>query len=107
MNKFTYISLLLAMIALLVFVDWRMHLAFFYDWRRSLKTIAAGWLLFLLWDIIGIQMSIFYPGNSRYDLGLLLAPKFPIEEAFFLFSFVYLTLILWSIGEHYADLRSR
>lgn len=95
MMQFAYLGSLLTAIGFLVLADWRFQLAFFYDWRRTTKVIATAISFFLIWDILGVTLKIFFPGNSQYDLGILILPKVPIEELFFLFLLTYVTLLLW------------
>lgn len=102
-EKFIYLGLLLMMIAGMVTVDYRLKIAFFADWRRAAKTVTSSMVLFIAWDLFGIGLHIFYPNGSRYVLDIMLAPKFPIEELFFLFSLSYLTLLLWNLWEQHAD----
>jgi len=104
MMHFAYLGALLATIGAFVLLDWRLKLAFFYDRRRSIITVVTGLALFIVWDILGIRLNIFLPGKSAYNLGIMLAPKFPIEELFFLVTFVYMTLILWRLGERYVHI---
>lgn len=81
----------------MVTLDWRWRLAFFHDWQRTAKTIALGVIVFLLWDVLGIRLGIFFVGNSLYDSGILLAPELPLEELFFLTFLCYFTLITYQI----------
>jgi len=105
MEKFYYLAILIFSICGLLLADYRLRLAFFYDRLRAAKTISLAVLFFIVWDLLGIGVGIFFTGNSKYDLGLLLAPNFPIEELFFLFLLTYLTLVLWRLGERYVKLR--
>lgn len=99
MIGFTYLALLLLSIASMLLIDRRFSLAFFYDKIRTWITIAIGVIVFILWDIGGIVLGIFFMGDSPYVSGILLGPEFPIEELFFLFFLCYFTLILYRLGE--------
>lgn len=93
--QWVYIGSLLFSIAGLMVLDWRHRLAFWYDARRTVVTLAFTIMLFVLWDVIGIWFGIFHHGNSLYTLPYRIAPEFPIEELFFLFLLTYVTLILY------------
>lgn len=56
-------------------------------------------LVFLLWDLFGIHLGIFFDGGSPFTTGLMVAPDLPIEEFFFLFFLCYFTLIVYRLGE--------
>jgi lycopene cyclase domain-containing protein len=103
MQQYFYLAFLLMTICSLLTIDRRWRLAFFAHWRRTAKTIAVSMMVFIVWDAAGIAADIFYPGDSKYVLDILLAPGFPVEEVFFLFVLVYVTLIIWRGWEHYAD----
>ena len=83
----------------MVTLDWRHKLAFWHNYRRAAITIAVGFLLFVIWDILGISLGIFFSGHSSYMSGLYLAPEFPIEEVFFLLFLCYFTLICYRLLE--------
>jgi lycopene cyclase domain-containing protein len=85
--------------------DYRYKLAFFYQRRRTIKTLATAWMVFLVWDLAGVVLGIFFPGQSRYSPDIRVLPNVAVEELFFLLLFVYLTLLLWRGLERYADLR--
>ncbi len=94
-----YLLALLIAIGGLVASDFRWKLAFFYDPLRTLKALAPTLLFFIVWDAAGIGSNIFLYGGSRYSLGLLLAPEFPIEELFFLFLLTYTALLIYRISK--------
>ena len=56
--------------------------------------LAAGLAFFLVWDLFGIGLEIFYRGETQFMLGIELAPHLPLEEAFFLAFLCYLTMVL-------------
>lgn len=98
-EQFLYLSALLVSISCLVLCDFRWKLAFFYDAKRTTKVIAASMLVFIIWDILGIALGIFFGGDSPYTSGIALGPEFPIEELFFLFLLSYVTLGAWRVFE--------
>ena len=84
----------------MVVTDWRYKLAFWKDVRRSILTIAVGAGLFIVWDIFGISLGIFFSGHSAFMSGIYLAPEFPIEELFFLVFLCYFTLVVYRLLEN-------
>jgi len=95
MEAFYYLGALLFSIAGLVFLDYRFKLAFFNEPKRTAITLSIAIGLFLIWDLAGINLGIFFNGPSPYDLGIFLLPELPIEEIFFLFLLNYTALILY------------
>lgn len=90
-----YLFALIISISGLLFIDYRYKLAFWHDARRTALTIAVTIVVFILWDIIGINFGIFFKGDSQYMLPFVLAPEFPVEELFFLFLLSFVTLLLY------------
>ena len=93
-NWFYLIALSISIGGLLL-IDRRLKLAFWKDKKRTALTIAIVMFVFILWDIIGIKMEIFYKGASQYMLPFVIAPDFPVEELFFLFLLSYVTLLIY------------
>ncbi len=79
----------------LSFIDYRFKLAFFHDARRTAITLAVAIGLFIIWDILGIALGIFYHGGSSFTLSVRLLPEFPIEELLFLTLLTYVTLLAY------------
>ena len=94
---FLYLSLLLASIGCMALLDHRFTLFFFADARRATLVSIIGVLFFLLWDLGGIGLDIFYRGETPIMLGLVLAPHLPVEELFFLAFLCYLTMVLFGL----------
>jgi lycopene cyclase domain-containing protein len=90
-----YLGGLVFAIGCLVLIDWRFKLAFFSDAKRTAVTLLVAIGLFVLWDVLGIQLGIFFHAGSPYTLPVRLLPEFPIEELFFLFLLTYVTLIIY------------
>ena len=84
----------------MVVTDWRYKLAFWKDVRRSILTNAVGVGLFIVWDIFGISLEIFFSGHSAFMSGIYLAPELPIEELFFLIFLCYFTLVVYRLLEN-------
>lgn len=100
MTQYTYIIGLLTVIGLLLLADFRFKLAFYFDRNRTIKTLATAVGFFLIWDILGVTLGIFFPGDSRYTMHINILPLIRLEEIFFLSGICYLTLILWRLYEH-------
>jgi lycopene cyclase domain-containing protein len=81
----------------MVVLDRRFRLFFWRDARRATIVLVAGVLFFLLWDVAGIGLGIFFRGaGSDLMTGLLLAPELPVEEVLFLTLLCYLTMNLYA-----------
>jgi len=94
MQWFYLIGLLIGIIGLLI-IDRRWKLAFWRDSKRTAMTLSVAIIVFVLWDLLGISLGIFFHGGSAYALPFRLAPEFPIEEIVFLFLLTYSTLIVY------------
>lgn len=92
---FAYLAGLFVSLCGLVTLDWRHRLAFWYDARRSAWTLCIAVIIFIIWDVLGIALGIFFHGGSPWTLPLRIAPEFPIEELFFLILLCYVTLLLY------------
>lgn len=90
-----YLTSLCTSIAGLALLDRRYSLAIWHDTWRTVLTIATGVGLFVVWDLIGISLGIFFHGGSELTLPLRLAPQFPVEELFFLTLLCYVTLLIY------------
>lgn len=97
--QWLYLIGLIFSIACLIVVDYRYKLALWYDKRRTLLTVGIGVLVFITWDLLGIQLGIFFHGNSVYTLPVRLLPEFPVEELFFLLLLCYCTLLIFRGSE--------
>ncbi|MFZ3453565.1 lycopene cyclase domain-containing protein [Arthrobacter sp. 7Tela_A1] len=95
---FLYLLFLLASIGCMALLDHRFKLFFFSGAPlRAAVVLAAGLAFFLVWDLFGIGLDIFYRGETRFMLGVELAPHLPLEEAFFLAFLCYLTMVLFGL----------
>ena len=90
-----YLAGLIIAIGCLVIVDYKFKLAFFYQWQRTLITLLVAIWLFIVWDIFGIKLGIFFHGDSQFSLPIRIIPEFPLEELFFLFLLTYATLLIY------------
>lgn len=94
-QNFYYLTLLLLSISGLMLIDRRYKLAFFFDKSSTLITVILGIIFFLVWDLLGIWLGIFFIGSDKYLTGMNILPEVPIEEIFFLFLLCYVTLLTW------------
>lgn len=98
-EQFYYLLALLVSLSGMAVIDWRHKLAFWHDRTRTLQTVGIGIAVFIVWDIIGIALGIFFHGGSPYTLPLRILPEFPLEELFFLTLLCYVTLVLFQGGK--------
>lgn len=89
-----YLTTLLVSLAGMVVLDWRFRLFFWASARTAVIVLSAGVAFFLVWDLSGIGLGIFYRGETNLMTGLQLAPELPLEELFFLTFLAYLTMNL-------------
>lgn len=88
-----YLIALLVSLAGLTLADFRWRLALFQNSKRTLATLGLGVASFLIWDLLGIGLGIFFKGDSPHLLGIDILPQVPLEEFFFLTLLCY-TLLL-------------
>ena len=100
-----YLVVLLASIGCMVMLDRRFSLFFWRDARRATIVLAVGVVFFVLWDLLGIGLGIFYRGETSFMTGIVVAPELPVEELFFLAFLSYLTMVLLTGAD--ALLRAR
>ena len=93
----TYLSGLLFSIIGLGLLDWRFRIAFTVNKKAALAATLLPMIFFLIWDITGIALGIFFRGDTSHLTGWLVAPEIPIEEIFFLFLLNYSALTLFSV----------
>jgi lycopene cyclase domain-containing protein len=89
---FVYLAALLVSLAGMTLLDRRFTLFFWRHARRASITLIVGVLFFLVWDLAGIGLGIFFRGETPFMTGIVLAPELPIEEVFFLTLLCYLTM---------------
>ncbi|GAB3118697.1 lycopene cyclase domain-containing protein [Glaciibacter psychrotolerans] len=91
---FLYLLILVVSLGAMVLLDWRFRLFFWRQPVRATLVLGLGVVFFLVWDLFGIRLGIFYRGETQLLTGLLLAPELPVEELFFLTFLCYLTMNL-------------
>jgi lycopene cyclase domain-containing protein len=90
-----YLGALLVSIAGMVAIDVRHRLFFAVAPARAAIVLVLGVAFFLVWDLAGIGLGIFFRGNPGLLTGIQLAPELPLEELFFLTLLCYLTMNLY------------
>jgi lycopene cyclase domain-containing protein len=94
-TSFFYLFALLISILGLVGIDKRHSLALFRYPLPTLVSISVAVIIFLIWDVVGISLGIFFRGSTIFLSGLLLGPELPVEELFFLILLSYNTLLAY------------
>lgn len=82
----------------MVVLDFRHRLAYWHDARRTVRTVLIMTIVFIVWDIFGISLGIFFSGRSRYMSGVYLFSEFPLEEPLFLLFLSYFSLVVYRTG---------
>ena len=90
-----YLLALLIALTGMVLLDRRFRLFFWRAPRRAAAVLVSGVIFFLAWDLLGIDLGIFFRGETSFMTGLVIAPELPIEEVFFLTLLCYLTMNLF------------
>jgi lycopene cyclase domain-containing protein len=94
-----YLAGLLVALVGMVALDRRFRLFFWRNARRAAIVLTAGLVFFLIWDLQGIRLGIFFRGETSFMTGLQWAPELPLEEPFFLLLLCYLTMNLFGALE--------
>ncbi len=76
-------------------IDHKHKLALFNQPVRTVITLFVAVVVFLIWDLVGIALGIFFRGPGPYLTGITIAPELPIEEVFFLTLLSYTILIAY------------
>ncbi len=90
----------------MVMLDRRFRLFFWADARRAALVLLVGVAFFVLWDLAGIGLGVFFRGETAFMTGLQLAPELPLEEVFFLTLLCYLTMNLYGFFRASSLMRS-
>jgi lycopene cyclase domain-containing protein len=91
-----YLAALSIAITGMIMLDRRFRLFFWIDARRASIVLVAGVVFFLVWDLLGVGLGIFFRGETDFMTGLQIAPEVPLEEVFFLILLCYLTMNVYS-----------
>lgn len=87
-----YLLALVIALTGMILLDRRFRLFFWAHPGRAAIVLIAGLAFFLLWDLAGIRLGIFFRGETAFMTGVQLAPELPLEELFFLALLCYLTM---------------
>ena len=90
--SFAYLGALAIALVGMIVLDRRFRLFFWRDARRATIVLVAGLVFFLVWDLAGVGLGIFFRGETDFMTGLQVAPEVPLEEPFFLTLLCYLTM---------------
>ena len=104
---FLYLVALAVALTGMVMLDRRFALFFWAAPRRAAIVLVTGVIFFLVWDLAGIGLGIFFRGETQFMTGLQLAPELPLEELLFLILLCYLTMNAWSAADRFLSLRAK
>lgn len=104
--NFAYLGALLISITGMVMLDRRFRLFFWRDARRAAIVLPLGVIFFLIWDVGGILLGIFFRGVTDFMTGVLVGPELPLEEVFFLTLLCYNTMIAYTAAGDLLDRRA-
>ena len=89
-----YLAGLLVSLVGMTVLDARFRLFFWRAPWRAAAVMAVGVAFFMVWDVAGVALGIFFIGQQSVLTGILLAPDVPLEELFFLLLLCYTTMDL-------------
>lgn len=92
MIGFSYLIALAIALTGMVMLDRRFRLFFWRDARRAAIVLPVGVAFFLIWDVFGIALGIFFRGQTEFMTGVLVGEELPLEEVFFLTLLCYNTM---------------
>ena len=95
--SFLYLGGLLVALAGMVVLDRRFSLFFWRSAVRAAIVLAVGLSFFLVWDLQGIRLGIFFRGETTLMTGWQWARELPFEEPFFLLLLCYLTMNVYGL----------
>ena len=101
--NFAYLVALAVALTGMVLLDRRFSLFFWRDARRAAIVLVLGVAFFLVWDLGGILLGIFFRGQTEFMTGLLIGPELPIEEVFFLTLLCYNTMNAYTAAVDWLD----
>jgi lycopene cyclase domain-containing protein len=94
-----YLAGLLVSIAGVAVLDARHRLFFWRAPLRAAVVMLIGLVFFMVWDVVGVHLGIFFIGTTPLLTGVLLAPDVPLEELFFL------VLLCWTTMDVFGAVR--
>ena len=93
--SYTYLGLLAFSLIGTGLFDFKWKMALFHNPVRAVLTLAVSVAYFLIWDVAGIALGIFFTGSTGLITGIMLAPNLPLEEPLFLLLLCYCALLLF------------
>jgi lycopene cyclase domain-containing protein len=103
MIGFVYLAALLVAVAGMIVLDRRFRLFFWRSAWRAGIVLAVGLAFFLVWDLQGIRLGIFFRGETSLMTGWQWAPQLPLEEPFFLLLLCYLAMNLYGFVSRFRS----
>ena len=91
----------------MVVLDRRFRLFFWASSKRAVIVLVSGVAFFVVWDLLGIGLGIFFRGETSFMTGLQIAPELPVEELFFLTLLCYLVMNLYGAVSRWRSSLSR
>lgn len=88
-------------------VDRRWKLFLFDRPRVALTAVGVGFVLFLVWDLVAIELAVYAKGDSPAMTGIDVAPELPLEELFFITFLCYITGVFHGLFTKLLSLRDR
>lgn len=98
-----YLAAILATECCMLLIDRRWRLYLFADLPRALAVQAVGVMMFLAWDVLCIELGIFFRGPGPWQTGVTLLPELTLEEPFFLWFLCHFTMVLFTGLERVLD----
>ncbi|PYY39079.1 MULTISPECIES: lycopene cyclase domain-containing protein [unclassified Curtobacterium] len=98
-----YLAGLLVSIAGVAVLDARHRLFFWRAPLRAAVVMLIGLAFFMVWDVVGVHLGIFFIGTTPVLTGVLLAPDVPLEEFFFLVLLCWTTMDLFGAVRPVAE----
>jgi len=81
----------------MVLVDHRWRLFMFRRPLHGLVALLVGFVFFLAWDIVAIELGVYVRGESDAMTGVELAPELPLEEIFFILFLCYVAGVFFGM----------
>lgn len=102
-----YLAGLVVSLVGMTVLDARFRLFFWRAPLRAAAVMAVGVAFFMVWDVAGVALGIFFIGQQDVLTGILLAPDVPLEELFFLLLLCYTTMDLVGFVRPVVERRQR
>ena len=85
-----YLGFLVVSLVCMGLVDHRWKLFLFDRPRAAVTAVVVGFVFFLVWDLVAIELAVYSKGDSPAMTGIDVAPHLPIEELFFITFLCYI-----------------